>query len=113
MPLTAHFEDIRSEIIANLSNSTNSVKAAIAWLTDTHIINTLHKLSSRNISIEIIINDDDINRTRGHVLRKLEQTGARIYYHGEEHGLMHHKFCIIDDRTLIMGSYNWTYAAAT
>lgn len=26
---------------------------------------------------------------------------------------MHHKFCVIDDKIAITGSYNWTYYAET
>jgi hypothetical protein len=112
MPLNPYFEDIQSHIIGVLSNANNSIKAAIAWFTDPRIINVLIHLSSKGILIELIINDDDINKSRKSELQELQTSGAKIYYHTVEHDLMHHKFCLIDDEVLIMGSYNWTNAAA-
>ncbi len=70
----------------------------------------LHEASAkRNVSVEFIINDDEINRKSSELLDRLEQNGIRIRFFDPTMGLMYHKFCIIDDKMLITGSYNWTF----
>ena len=112
MPIHSHFDNIQAEIIKTLASSEKQVKAAVAWLTDTTIISVLNNLLNRQVHIEIIINDDDINKRRAYELEQLAKHGAKVFYYPAELGLMHHKFCVVDDSILIMGSYNWTYSAA-
>jgi len=112
MALNTHFKNIQQEIIAVLSTATKTVHAAVAWLTDVKIINTLDALAKNGVMVEVILNDDDTNKIKAYELQQLKNTGATLIYFDGTNGLMHHKFCIVDESIVIMGSYNWTYSAA-
>lgn len=105
------FENIESVILINLKNAKSSVKIAVAWCTNPKIFDLLHKLHSNNIVIQVIVADDKINFT---VAKNQFQSliDANIEVKVSRYPrLMHHKFCVIDDRLLLTGSYNWTRKA--
>jgi hypothetical protein len=108
-----YFKDIKNKIIENLSKTTTSLKIAMAWFTSYDIFEKLLELRNRNVSIDLIIINDLINNG-GYCLNfnELIVKGGNLYL-SEYPSLMHHKFCIIDDKILINGSYNWTYYAET
>lgn len=103
-----HFKNIRSEIIRNLNKCESDLKIAVAWFTDKKIINTLNELISRGVKAEIIIYNDHVNKKE--LFEQLYYSKAKIYLSKK---LMHNKFCVIDGRTVINGSYNWTLNAST
>lgn len=103
-----YFKNIRNIIIEALETSNFEILIAVAWLTDETIIKVLNELSLRGIKISIIFFDDRINN------KNLFKT---LYYRNAElkasKKLMHNKFCVIDKKIVINGSYNWTYNAST
>lgn len=64
------------------------------------------------VSVEIVLNDDEINRGGDTSLDFTDflQAGGVLRWNDSKQ-LMHEKFCIIDDRIVITGSYNWTNKA--
>ena len=58
----------------------------------------------------VIHNDFINNRTTGLDFQKFIDNGGEFYFSDTDNP-MHNKFCIIDDKILINGSYNWTYFA--
>lgn len=109
----AYFENIQDVIVEYLLQAKHSVKIAMAWFTNPVIFNTLLKICKRKNKVEVIIliNNDLINnRTNGLPFDKLIQADAKFYI-AEPPQLIHHKFCIIDDKIVIDGSYNWTILA--
>lgn len=101
-----HFKNISNVIIDKLNESCFSILIAVAWFTDTQILLALEKCVERGINVSVIINDDKINKKE--TFRKIISKGAKIKV---TKTLMHNKFCIIDNFTLINGSYNWTFKA--
>jgi phosphatidylserine/phosphatidylglycerophosphate/cardiolipin synthase-like enzyme len=57
-----------------------------------------------------VIIDDEINLKYGIDFEKFFET-KRVKPIGKYENIMHHKFCIIDFKTVIHGSYNWTIKA--
>ncbi len=109
----AYFEDIQDIIINHISHAKKSLKIAMAWFTNPVIFNYLLKACKRGVRVELLINNDKINnKLNGLPFDKLIQNEAALYV-AEPPSLIHHKFCIIDDRTVIDGSYNWTIGAET
>lgn len=106
------FKNIESEIIKNISQSSKSIKIAVTWFTNKNIYQALiDKLADSNYKLEIVVLNDKINNKKEGVnFQKLIDLNADFYY-SEIESMVHHKFCIIDDKKLITGSYNWTYYA--
>ena len=111
MESRVYFENIKSRIREELEKSSSSVYLAVAWLTDDQLFFDLVKLSSKGIGVKIILNDDRINRTSGLDLSELYQNGGLVYFVNSSENLMHNKFCIIDEKIIINGSFNWTRKA--
>jgi tetratricopeptide (TPR) repeat protein len=112
MSIKAHFINIKNEILQNITKAEKSILGAIAWLSDKELMNVLYSKARSGIKIELIISDDQENVKYLELHNNLKSAGIQIYVYNKEIGLMHHKFCIIDNETLIMGSYNWTFTAA-
>jgi hypothetical protein len=111
MITTPYFDNIRYHILNSLKNGQQSILAAVCWFTNDELFNMLcHKLE-HGISVELIILDDYINANPfGCNFQRFIDLGGHLYLSNVEKP-MHNKYCIIDNRTLINGSYNWTYAA--
>lgn len=105
MEINVRFDnDISERIAVEIAKAKKSIKCAIAWFTDAELEKLIGLKS--NLLDGIILNDDSINNKLS-----FGSFQSKVFYSDLEHGLMHHKFCIIDDKTLITGSYNWTTKA--
>lgn len=105
----SYFDDILSKIQNELTYAKHSLKIAISWFTNFALFKTVNELADKGLNIEIIINNDLINNG-GYCLNfneLISKENVRFYLVEYPH-LLHHKFCIIDDKTVINGSYNWT-----
>lgn len=110
----AFFSGIRSKIIPYLDNATNSIRVAMAWFTSSELFNTLLRCLNRNVDVELILLDNAINyMDYAPDFNIFIKAGGKLRIAGANIGFMHHKFCIIDNRIAITGSYNWTYYAET
>jgi hypothetical protein len=104
------FEQIGKEVIKNIISAKKSIKIAMAWFTNFDIFREIkHKLESSDVEIMLVTNNDLINNG-GYCLNlnELIEAGLKIYLY-EYPDMLHHKFCIIDDRIVMTGSYNWTF----
>jgi hypothetical protein len=108
----ALFQGIKQEIIKEIKAAENNIKIAVAWFTNIDLFDALcSKLYEQNIKITLIIIDDATNNRLGGIdFQKFIDKGGELFFSTGER-TMHNKFCIIDDKILINGSYNWTYNA--
>ena len=81
----------------------------MAWFTNEQIKDKLIEKKEAGVDVDLIIYDDEINNKHGVDLSSLPHTFVK----GSKNGIMHDKFCIIDNQTIICGSYNWTKNAET
>lgn len=105
-----HFKDkIQNAIQKELFKANGSIKVAVAWFTNEMLLQPLILNLKTGVSVELIINDDEINRNGASSLDFSEfiKSGGVLKWNTTSQ-LMHEKFCIIDDRIVISGSYNWT-----
>jgi phosphatidylserine/phosphatidylglycerophosphate/cardiolipin synthase-like enzyme len=103
----AHFQDIEDKILTALDEAKVSIKLSVAWFTNKRLINKLLEKQKQGLDIQIIIADDDINRKHSSNFGDL-----KVFKRGRVYGgLMHNKFCVIDNQVVITGSYNWTNRA--
>ncbi len=104
---------IRGEIIKNIRNANKSIKIAMAYFTDKDISGEILNASVRGVIIEIVIADEDINKAIVELFTNNLSINFILYkksFIGR--GVMHHKFCIIDDQVILKGSYNYTKNAS-
>lgn len=110
--LTHHSSRIQNAIQREIFKASKSVKIAVAWFTNDLLFSPLLLKLASGVSVEIILNDDDINRRGENSLDFSEflKQGGVLRWNSSTR-LMHDKFCIIDDKVVIFGSYNWTHKA--
>lgn len=106
------FQDIKKTIIDTIDGAQSEVIAAVAWFTDRDIFQALWNAAERQVKVHLIFLDHEINWESSLDYEALTKIGATVYTFPEGEGIMHHKFCIVDRRIIIAGSYNWTYRAA-
>ena len=104
--IQSHFGDIRQIIIDNLKKAKHDIYVAVAWVTDKQLFSILLQKLSEGIDIKVVLVYDEINLNNGFDYIDFLKKGGLIYW--DNH---HHKFCVVDRKIVITGSYNWTYAA--
>lgn len=103
--------EIKQRIISEITKAQQCIYVAVAWFTDRDIANAIISAKSRIETVDIILSS---NANNEEVIRMLK--GANISVHafdtGDTRGLMHHKFCLFDNRISINGSFNFSYNAS-
>ena len=114
----SHNGNCEKAIIEEIGKAKSYINIAIFNFTNGRIARELAKVSKQGINIKVIMDMesslDDYSKGRF-----LENKGILIKYRkgpnrnnlGDETGLMHNKFAVIDGKVVITGSYNWTTSA--
>lgn len=108
-----YFQDIEFHLTKHLSETKERVLIAVAWFTNINISNTL--IGLKNIDIDIIVDDNKINR-ESTAIQNLLNNSIKVSFIKDlqkNYYLMHNKFCVIDNKIVLTGSYNWTINANT
>lgn len=108
--MDAYFSDIEIHITLAINTARERLLIAVAWFTNEKIAEKLLTLSNKEINIEIIVDDNEINR-RTPCLKELINKGISVKFVknlSKESNIMHDKFCVIDSEKVLTGSYNWT-----
>lgn len=106
----AHFKGIQDKILNALEEAKVSILLAMSWFTNDVLLKKLVQKQNEGIEVRVIIFDDGINEKYGVDMTPLNAV-RRIK--GSRGGVMHDKFCIINNQVVITGSYNWTVNAET
>ena len=110
----AFFTKIRSKIIPLLNDAQNEVLIAMAWFTSAELFDALISCLKRKVNVKLILLDNAINYMYyAPDFNELIDAGGVLRIADSSVGFMHHKFCVIDNKIAITGSYNWTYYAET
>ncbi len=100
--------ECKSKIIDSIKSASKSIKVAMAFFTDREIADILIQSRNRNIEVVVILSTDKNNEK----IKSVLFPHCKVYTHAANgRGIMHHKFCIIDESLLLHGSYNYTYNA--
>jgi phosphatidylserine/phosphatidylglycerophosphate/cardiolipin synthase-like enzyme len=113
--------NIEEKIINQLSKAKKEVNVAVAWITSDALINKLEELKNQGVLINIIITADKEKDKKAYYIKKkatLREISKNFkvvkisprcnkYTKKEYENLMHNKYCIIDNKIIIDGSYNW------
>ncbi len=106
-----HFEHIQAEIIEEIREAKYVIWIAMAWFTNPTIHAELLKKKKQGLDIVIIIDDNDRNRKDAPFVLEENFETYRVEIKSLYKNIMHNKFCIIDLKTVIHGTFNWTVAA--
>lgn len=104
-------KDIEQQLLIEIANAQKSISVAVAWFTNPVLFSAIEESLDNGISIKIVLNNDLINNG-GYCLdfNRIINKGAEVHV-VEYPSHMNNKFCIIDDRVVFSGSYNWTFYA--
>lgn len=104
--------EIHTTIKKLLQEAENSIKVATAWFTDEELLNILVQKAEKGVNVEVVIANKEENSKLS--FNKLKNEGGSVLIEdNSSYGMMHQKYCIVDDSTAIIGSYNWTINAKT
>ena len=100
-------EDI---IISSIGNARETIDVAIYSLTSEDISRAIMKAHKRGVNVRVIA-DFLQSQSRSSRVQELSAQGikVKIFPNGT---VMHDKFAVIDNSTVITGSYNWTKGAS-
>lgn len=112
MKTEAIFDNISTRIKNEIEKAEKTIYIAVAWFTNKELFEVLLDKVNKGCNAYLIVSNDEINTKINFNL--LETEISKCYKVGNGNSeLMHNKFCIIDDDTVITGSYNWSYKASS
>lgn len=103
-------EECKKAIIDQLNGAEFSVKICVFTISDNDISKAIKNAYKRGLEVKIITDNDKVN-DRGSDIYTLFKAGIEVKTDSEP-SHMHHKFAVIDEKTLITGSFNWTRSAS-
>ena len=110
----AYFFKIRNEIIPYLQQAKEEIVIAMAWFTSGELFQELLDCLERNVKVDLVLLDNAINyMDYAPDFNLFVNAGGTLRIADFSVGFMHHKFCVVDRKIAITGSYNWTYYAET
>lgn len=102
--------DCLNAINGCIGQTTKTLDICVFTISDDRIKEKILLAHHRGIRIRILT-DNDKSFDRGSDIHALSEVGIPVKIDISEHH-MHNKFAVIDSKTLITGSYNWTRSAA-
>lgn len=103
------FKNIEKKILDALDEAIATIDVSVAWFTNVTLQKKLLEKKNDGCKVRIMIDANHTNQKHGVDLNPFEHKAIKA----ERNGIMHHKFCVIDNNITIHGSYNWTTAAET
>ncbi|WP_022846665.1 MULTISPECIES: phospholipase D family nuclease [unclassified Desulfurobacterium] len=98
-------------LIKEINSAKHSIDAAIYSFTSKKIVKAFIRAHKRGVKVRVII-DQGTAKSKRCVAPILKKAGVPVRFkRGSGGGLMHNKFAVIDGRTVITGSFNWTVSA--
>lgn len=98
------FDDIKKKIIEELEKAINTIYVCVAWFTDDELRDVLQAKYDDGVDVRVITYRDGVNNKHGVDFKGIPHIERRA----DRGGIMHRKYCIIDNHVSISGSYNWT-----
>jgi len=99
-----------SAIITAINGAQSSLKICVFTISDDRITQAILQAHRRGIKVKILTDNEKLY-DKGSDIRELKQAGVPVRVDITTNH-MHHKFAILDNQTVLTGSYNWTRSAA-
>jgi len=108
----------REAILKEIERAEKEINIAMYIFTDRELSNSLVSAKERGVKIKVLLDGksaEEISYSKHYFLSEnninVRLDKAHASYGDKYEGIMHNKFAIIDNSTLITGSYNWTHSA--
>ena len=102
-------DNCAQEIISEIDKAKSQVWAAMYFFTSRPIAQALIRAKERGLDVRVCTDVEQPTYEYSKI-KFLENKGISIRLVGAA-GIMHNKFCLIDNHIIITGSYNWTDGA--
>lgn len=103
----AYFDNIERQVINDLRGARVSILVAMAWFTNQRIADVLIEKYKEGLDVKVVSFDDYTNSKFGVDLGEIPHKKVKV----PSGGIMHDKFCVIDNQKVLTGSYNWSEKA--
>jgi mitochondrial cardiolipin hydrolase len=100
----------RNVIINQVQAATTQLKICVFTISDDLITNALLTAHKKGVRVQVLT-DNDKSQDEGSDVDQIARVGIPVKIDNTPNH-MHHKFMVVDQRTLLTGSYNWTRSAA-
>ena len=112
----AHFKNIHIEIINLIETTQTDIKICVAWFTDFDIYSKIVAKQKQGVNVDVVIANHIFNKKSRVDFKEFLKHNGKVSYigninDGSQDKFMHNKFCIIDNSTIVTGSYNWSFKA--
>lgn len=104
-------DNLQEVILENLDSANHHLMIAVAWFTDRKLFDKILQKIASGVKVELIITKHQFNDESPNDYEIINNKGGVFIEIGGNYSTMHHKFCIIDHRILLQGSFNWTKKA--
>ncbi|EEM06207.1 phospholipase D-like domain-containing protein [Bacillus pseudomycoides] len=105
------FEDIQTSILEYIHKAEYHIWLSVAWFTDQVLFDALKQKAENGLNVQLILNDDHINKSSGLDFEKYFETYRKSPFGAYSNNIFHNKFCVIDLKYVMSGSYNWSKKA--
>ncbi len=102
-------EESRNAIIKRIGGAVNQISICVFTISDDRITDSIITAHKKGVNIKIIT-DNDKSWDEGSDIKQLARAGVTIKMDSTPNH-MHHKFMVVDNKSLLTGSYNWTLSA--
>ncbi len=113
-PLFAPYDDVEEEVLKLLDQAREEVVIAHYNIRRESILNKLIELHQRGVKVRVAVDKTNAGREWNTGDDLMEQAGIEVLRTkpSGKRSLMHLKVCVIDQETVMTGSYNWNATAA-
>ena len=103
-------ETCLNAIVSGINKAQRTIKICVFTISDDRITRAILQAHRKGVSIKILTDNEKL-LDKGSDIRELAQAGIPVRIDNTSNH-MHHKFAILDHKTILTGSYNWTRSAA-
>ncbi len=102
-------DECEGRIIEEIEGANKRIRVQMYFFTSKKIASALGKAAKRGVSVEVLLDKSQEKMTYG-PWRVLRRDGVKVYF-DDEHQVANNKVMLVDTRTVVTGSYNFTKAA--
>ena len=93
-----------------LRNAKSSIQVAMFTLTHPLLVDEIISAHKRKVEVEVYVDKKSSRSTSAKAVERLKKEKIPVYTNRKQ-SLFHHKFILVDERHLVLGSANWTKSA--